>query len=140
MRYPTSTTFSRPLPPKPAERHPAGTVPLTFRSGSAPCGCTQRWREDLQPARHPESDAAKTTPWPGATPFCPPSCGPKPLRALGVAPGHGTALTEVGFGSLPRPDLTKLWYRILTNSWYGRTDREGRGIQTRKENNYPCLS
>jgi len=29
--------------------------------------------------------AAKTVPWPGATPFSPPVCGPNPLRGFG---GH----------------------------------------------------
>src|SRR5215470_9106669 len=48
-----------------------------------------RWRGELRSAQHAESDAAKTTPWPGATPFCPSFCGPKPLQAAGVAPGHG---------------------------------------------------
>jgi len=33
-------------------------------------------------------DVAKTIWWPGATPFWPRSCGPKSLRAFGVAPGH----------------------------------------------------
>jgi hypothetical protein len=27
--------------------------------------------------------AAKTVSWPGATPFCPPVCGPNPLRGFG---------------------------------------------------------
>jgi len=33
-------------------------------------------------------DVAKTVWWPGATPFWPRICGPKSLRAFGVAPGH----------------------------------------------------
>ena len=54
-------------------------------------------RGELRSAQHPESDAAKTTPWPGATPFCPSFCGPKPLQATGVAPGHGALHVLLGF-------------------------------------------
>ena len=42
-----------------------------------------------QPMEHGQKlYAAKTVPWPGATPFPPPVCGPNPLRASGVTPGH----------------------------------------------------
>jgi hypothetical protein len=91
MCCPMSTTSSRPLPPDRRNVTPAGTVPLVFRSRSASYGCTERWREDLQRARRPKSDAAKTTPWPGATPFCGAFRAPKSIRAAGVAPGHGAA-------------------------------------------------
>src|SRR5437868_2967169 len=34
------------------------------------------------------SDAGKSTPWPGATPFCPRFSGPKRTYGFRVAPGH----------------------------------------------------
>jgi len=48
-------------------------------------------RGELRSAQHPKSDAAKTTPWPGATPFR--SCclaGQNPSRMLGSLPATGT--------------------------------------------------
>ena len=89
MCCPMSTTSSRPLPPDKRNVTPAGTVPLTFRSRSASYGCTERWREDLQPARHSESDAAKTTPWPGATPSCGALRAQNPFGLQGSLPATG---------------------------------------------------
>ena len=83
-----------------------------------------RSRLNFYHSERSESDAAKTVPWPGATPLLASFCGPKPLRAVGVAPGHGSPSTESSLGFLPRHNLTKLWYRTLTNSWYGSRSRD----------------
>ncbi len=59
-------------------------------------------RGELRPAGQPESDAAKTIPWPGATPFCGAFRAPKPLRAAGVAPGHEAAKHAAEFVGVAR--------------------------------------
>lgn len=140
MCFLMSTTFSRPLPPDSAERQFSGTVPLTFRSRSVSCDSIVRRGRDLRQDEHLHSDAAESTPWPGATPFWAPFCAPKPLRALGVAPGHGSPSTKTSLRFLPPHDLTKLWYRTLTNSWYGSRSEDLREPLTRKETKHRCLS
>jgi hypothetical protein len=115
MCFLMSTTSSRRLPPKTAERQAAGTVPLMFHSRSAPCGSIERWRRELRPARYFDSDPAKTTPWPGATPVLAPFSGPKPLRALGVAPGHGETALARSSVDLPRQGRSKSCYEPQSN-------------------------
>lgn len=88
----------------------------------------RRWRGELHAPQRLESDAAKTVPWPGATPVLAPFSGPKPLRALGVAPGHGSPSTNTTFRFLPRHDLNKLWYRTLINFWYGSRSQDLREL------------
>ena len=45
---------------------------------------------------------AESLPWPGATPFSPPVCGPNPLRGFGGTPGHG------GSAPLPRSSFCRV--------------------------------
>ena len=85
---PFLSTAWRPLKPRTAERSAAGTVPLTFRSRSAPCAVKLQMLKELPPARYSQKCMPKTQPWPGATPFFHTIGVPKPLRASGVAPGH----------------------------------------------------
>ncbi len=44
------------------------------------------------------SDAGKSTPWPGATPVCPRFSGPKRPPGFRVAPGHSVPLPRLQFG------------------------------------------
>ena len=46
--------------------------------------------------------AAKTVSWPGATPFCPPVCGPNPLRGFGGHARPRYTRPARSFGVLPR--------------------------------------
>src|SRR6266496_3126090 len=46
--------------------------------------------------------AAKTVPWPGATPFSPPVCGPNPLRGFGGHARPSSPRWASSFGILPR--------------------------------------
>jgi hypothetical protein len=49
----------------------------------------RRWRGELHSHDIPKVTRQKTTPWPGATPFCGAFRAPKPLRAAGSLPAAG---------------------------------------------------
>ena len=49
--------------------------------------------------------AAKTVSWPGATPFCPPVCGPNPLRGFGGHARPRYTRSARSFGILPRTNI-----------------------------------
>lgn len=74
-------------------------VPLSVLPAVNPKRCRGG---ELQAAQHCENDAAKTVPWPGATPFWAPFGVPKPLRAVGgrSRPRAPVALAESA--GLPR--------------------------------------
>jgi len=51
---------------------------------------------------HQKLYAAKNLLWPGATPFCPPVCGPNPLRGFGGLARPRCTRFARAFGVLPR--------------------------------------
>ena len=53
----------------------------------------------------PKLYAAKTVSWPGATPFCPPVCGPNPLRGFGGHARPRYTRSARSFGILPRTNI-----------------------------------
>jgi hypothetical protein len=55
-----------------------------------------------------QSTRQKTVSWPGATPCCPPVCGPNPLRGFGVTPGHGACRLRLLVGCFAAYERSRL--------------------------------
>ena len=53
----------------------------------------------------PKLYAAKTVSWPGATPFCPPACGPNPLRGFWGHARPRYSRSARSFGVLPHAKI-----------------------------------
>ncbi len=64
--------------------------------GRQRCKLLQRQNSEAETKNN--SDAGKSTPWPGATPFCPRFSGPKRPAGFRVAPGHSFPPPRLQFG------------------------------------------
>jgi len=62
-----------------------------------------------------QSTRQKTVSWPGATPFCPPVCGPNPLRGFGVTPGHGARWLRRLVGCFAAYERSRLCSELFTD-------------------------
>jgi len=60
--------------------------------------CKLLQRQNSQAETKNNSDAGKSTPWPGATPLCPRFSGPKRPTGFRVAPGHSVPPPRLEFG------------------------------------------